>query len=261
MFPDPLQTPSDLSRLQFPVDIDKQLGYVLQALTLTRHRLQGRVPLIGFTGAPWTLMAYMIEGQGSKTLSRAKSWLYRHPDTSHHLLSLLTEAVADFLVAQARAGAQMLQVFESSAEYLGPALFEQFALPCIREISSRVKRSLAELNLDVPITIFAKGAHYAVDLLGASGYDVVGLDWTVDPGWARSQLNRHGVACQGNLDPCTLYAPKESLEALTREMLEKFGGRGYIANLGHGIYPDMDPESVQIFVDTVHKFSTETKTA
>ncbi|XP_043199586.1 uroporphyrinogen decarboxylase-like isoform X2 [Amphibalanus amphitrite] len=255
VFPEPLSGPDDLSRLQRPVDVHQQLGYVFQAVTLTRHKLEGKVPLIGFSGAPWTLMGYMIEGKGSKTMSKAKRWLYQHPEASHQLLSILTDVIVDYLVGQAEAGAQLLQVFESSAEYLGPDLFTEFALPYIRRISANVREKLKAKDLDIPMTIFAKGAHYALEQLADSGYEVVGLDWTVDPQDASRRLGDK-VTRQGNLDPCALYAPLDSIDAMVRRMVERFGCRRWIANLGHGVYPDMTPEHVGAFVDAVHKYSS-----
>nr|BAN21087.1 uroporphyrinogen decarboxylase [Riptortus pedestris] len=249
VLPEPLVSPEDLARLKFPVDVSKELSYVMEAITLTRHKLRGRVPLIGFSGAPWTLMGYMIEGGGSKTMSKSKKWLYEHPAESKKLLSILTSVVSDYLVGQAKAGAQLLQVFESNAEYLGPELFNEFALPCIRDISEKVKRELGDDK--VPMTIFAKGAHYSLEELAQSGYEVVGIDWTVDPSLARLKVGSN-VTLQGNLDPCALYADNEQLAQRTHQMVDKFGKQRYIANLGHGIYPDMDPAKVEVFLKAIH---------
>lgn len=249
VLPQPLVVPEDISRLKFPVDVNKELRYVMDAVTLTRHKLGGRVPLIGFSGAPWTLMGYMIEGGGSKTMSKSKKWLYEYPNESKKLLKILTNVVSDYLVGQAKAGAQLLQVFESNAEYLGPDLFRKFALPCIQDISRTVKDTLGDDK--VPMTIFAKGAHYALKELSDSGYEVIGIDWTVDPVEARKIVGPN-VTLQGNLDPCALYADSEQLENVTNRMVEKFGKHRYIANLGHGIYPDMNPTNVETFLKAVH---------
>ncbi|XP_014249164.1 uroporphyrinogen decarboxylase [Cimex lectularius] len=254
VLPEPLACPDDIDRLTYPVDVTKTLGYVMEAITLTRTRLEGRVPLIGFSGAPWTLMCYMIEGGGSKTMSKSKAWLYKYPKDSMQLLKNLTDVVSDYLVEQAKSGAQLLQVFESNAEYLGPDLFAQFALPCIKEIALNVKQALKKENLDVPMTIFAKGAHYALKELSQSGYEVVGVDWTVDPRRAR-ELTDNSVTLQGNLDPCLLYAPQDFIKSSAQEMVKRFGMSKYIANLGHGIYPDMDPEHVETFLKAVHSSS------
>lgn len=249
VFPQPLEAPQDISRLVYPIDVCKELKYVMEAITLTRHKLLGRVPLIGFSGAPWTLMGYMIEGGGSKTMSKSKKWLYEYPEESKQLLNMLTEVVSEYLVGQVKAGAQLLQLFESSAEHLGPDLFRGFALPCIREISKTVKVKLGQGK--VPMTIFAKGAHYALEDLGVSGYEVVGVDWTVDPAEARRRVGP-GITLQGNLDPCALYSGEQQLTQLTDDMVKKFGKHRYIANLGHGIYPDMDPAKVEAFLKSVH---------
>ncbi|XP_046984850.1 uroporphyrinogen decarboxylase [Schistocerca americana] len=249
---EPLVEPEDITKLEVPVNVNEKLGYVAEAITLTRHKLEGKVPLIGFSGAPWTLMAYMIEGGGSKTLSKAKAWLYKYPDASKKLLTILTDAVVDYMIMQAAAGAQLLQLFESNAEYLGPDLFCKFALPYIRDICKRVKTGCASVGVgNIPMTIFAKGAHYALEELSGSGYDVVGIDWTVDPTEARNKTGGT-VTLQGNLDPCALYSPPEQLKRLASEMVQKFGKTKYIANLGHGIYPDVDPAHVKILIDAIH---------
>uniref|UniRef100_A0A8D0KQN5 Uroporphyrinogen decarboxylase n=1 Tax=Strix occidentalis caurina TaxID=311401 RepID=A0A8D0KQN5_STROC len=193
-FTEPLKEVEDLLKLRQKVDVTAELGYVFQAITLTRHSLEGRVPLIGFSGAPWTLMSYMIEGGGSTTMAKAKSWLYRHPEASHRLLQLLADVITDYLVGQVAAGAQI---------------------------------------------IFAKDAHYALRDLAHAGYEVSG----------------RALTCLGNLDPCALYAPKEKIGELVKKMLEGFGTQRYIANLGHGLYPDMSPEHVGAFVEAVHAHS------
>ncbi|KAJ6224839.1 hypothetical protein RDWZM_003384 [Blomia tropicalis] len=256
---DPLTNPSDIkTKVKADNDIDQQLDYVYKAITLTRHSLQGKVPLIGFAGAPFTLMSYMVEGKGSKTLSNVKKWLYQSPVESHHLLDLLATSITTFLVSQVRAGAQMLQIFESNAGFLGPTQFDQFCLPYLSKISKTVKEQLREQELpSVPITVFAKDAHYALDKLcdkTISNYDVVSLDWTIQPQMART-IARDGVTLQGNLDPCALYSNQDDLDYLVEQMVNEFGTERYIANLGHGIYPDMSPESVNTFVNGVHKHS------
>ncbi|XP_066479287.1 uroporphyrinogen decarboxylase isoform X1 [Tiliqua scincoides] len=254
-FPEPLKEVEDLLKLRQKVDVATELGYVFQAITLTRHKLEGKVPLIGFSGAPWTLMSYMIEGGGSKTMAKAKAWLYRHPEASHRLLTLLTNVIVDYLVGQVAAGAQALQLFESHAGHLGPEQFAEFCLPFIRSIAKQVKNKLREESLPVvPMIVFAKDAHYALEDLAESGYEVVGLDWTIRPQDARRRMGK-GITLQGNLDPCALYASKEKIEELVKKMLEGFGSQHYIANLGHGLYPDMSPEHVGAFVDAVHKHS------
>jgi len=250
-------SPADLSRVSGDIDVNETLKYVFEAITLTRHRLEGKCPLIGFSGAPWTLMSYMIEGGGSPTMSKAKKWLYVHREESHRLLQMLTDVIVRYLVGQASAGAQLLQVFESHAGILGPDSFAEFVLPYIRQIGTRVKEDIASRGLEpVPMIIFAKDAHYAIEELSHSGYDVVGLDWTINPAIARSQAGAR-VSLQGNLDPCQIYASPDEISTVVQKMLTAFGTQRYIANLGHGIYPDMNPDHLKVFVDAVHCISKD----
>ncbi|KAJ8913192.1 hypothetical protein NQ315_009029 [Exocentrus adspersus] len=229
-----------------------RLKYVGEAITLTRHRLDGKVPLFGFSGAPWTLMGYMIEGGGSKTLSKAKKWLYAHPNESHRLLSLLTDVIIDYLIMQIEAGAQLIQVFDSSAEYLNKRLYEIFCLPYLKKIAQALKIHLKESNQDVILVLFAKGAHFCLEEQADLGYDVLGIDWTVEPKLVRSVLKNKNITIQGNLDPCALYAPKEEIVKMVTNMIDQFGTERYIVNLGHGIYPDAPIDAVQTFIDAVH---------
>ncbi len=248
-FPAPLRTPEDLQRLEEP-DVGRALGHVFEALRVTRRRLDGRVPLIGFCGAPWTLMAYMIEGGGSKNFSTARAWLYRHPEESRALLGLLTDVLIDYLRGQIDAGAQLVQVFDSWAGLLGPEVFRTFALPSLKRIAAALK----ETHPQAPAIVFAKGAPHAPDALAETDYDVIGLDWTIDPQEARRIVGGR-AAVQGNLDPCALYAPPEAIRRQVKAMLEDFGPTGHIANLGHGMHPDHDPEHARVFVEAVHEFS------
>ncbi len=248
-FPAPLTGPDDLDRLASP-DVQRELGYVYEAVALTRRVLGGRVPLIGFAGAPWTLMAYMIEGGGSKTFSDSKAWLFRHPEASHELLQVVTDVVVDHLAAQAEAGAQVLQVFDSWAGVLTSHHFAAFALPYLAQIAERLKT----LHPDVPLIVFARGAHYALDALASTDYDVIGLDWTIIPQAARA-IVADRAALQGNLDPCALYGSPQAIRAAVGQMLAGFGSEGYIANLGHGMHPDHDPEHAGAFVEAVQELS------
>lgn len=246
-----IPTPLTLDNIKdlTPNNAVDRLKYVGEAITLTRHELKGKVPLFGFSGAPWTLLGYMVEGGGSKTMSKAKKWLYQHSQESHHVLSMLTDVIIDYLTMQAEYGAQLLQVFESSAEYLNSYLFEKFALPYLGKICVEVKKRLKQKGLNVPIVLFAKGAHYSLKAQSLLEYDVLGIDWTVDPEVAIKNTEGKCVL-QGNLDPCALYAPKEDLIKLTTDMISQFGNR-HIVNLGHGIYPDAEIEAVTAFIDAV----------
>lgn len=249
-FPNPLDEPRDLDRLLAP-DVSSDLGYVFDAITRTRVDLAGRVPLIGFCGAPWTLMAYMVEGGGSKQFVKARSWLYRYPAASRDLLGALTDLLVEYLIAQIDAGAQAVQVFDSWAGLLGPIEFESFILPNLRDISRRVK----EAYPDVPIIVFGRGAHYAPSMLGTTDFDVISLDWLMDPRAVRPLVG--GKVLQGNLDPAVLFADPEVIRREVRRMLVEFGSTHHVANLGHGMHPDHDPEHARVFVDAVHEISEE----
>ncbi|KAJ3161589.1 hypothetical protein HK101_000791 [Irineochytrium annulatum] len=262
-FPDPLRSPEDLTRLTFPVDVDEALGYVYEAISLTRRELRGRVPLIGFVGAPWTLMAYMIEGGGSKTLSKAKSWLFRHEKESHKLLQMITDVTVDFLIGQVRAGAQLCQVFDSWGGELSPSDFATFSLPYLSQIATRVKKGIEALDIPVsehgvPMIVFARGANHAVEALSHLEYDVVSVDWCITPQNAKAAAGGR-VTLQGNADPSVLYAEKDKIRSVVKEMLEGFGTtERYIGNLGHGMYPgdcvselDHDPEHLKAYLEAI----------
>lgn len=249
-FSDPLDGPGDLDRLLQP-DVQRELGYVFDAITRTREALAGRVPLIGFCGAPWTLMAYMIEGGGSKHFVKTRSWLYRYPTPSHDLLHRLTDLLIEFLSGQIDAGAQAVQVFDSWAGLLGPAEFEAFVLPHLREMARRLKQA----HPAVPCIIFARGAHYAPAMLAETDYDVIGLDWCVDPRTVRRVVG--DKVLQGNLDPAVLFADDATIRREVRRMLTAFGPKRHIANLGHGMHPEHDPDRARAFVDAVHVISEE----
>jgi uroporphyrinogen decarboxylase len=247
-FPEPLRTSADFDRLHDFVP-DDALGYVLEALRLTRRALDGRVPLIGFAGAPWTLMSYMVEGGGSKSFTVAKRLLVEDPRRAHALLGRLATAVGSFLVAQVRAGAQALQLFDSWSGALGPADFREFALPYLSQAVGLAKAA------GVPVIAFCPGSGWALEEIARdSGADVIGVDWQTDAGDARRRLPVSRVALQGNLDPCWLYAPPAIIRERTHSMLAQFGGRGHIANLGHGILPDVPVEHARAFIDAVREW-------
>jgi uroporphyrinogen decarboxylase len=247
-FHNPLRSPADVHRLR---DIlpDDELDYVIAALRLTRQELAGRVPLIGFAGAPWTLMSYMVEGTGSKTFSHAKRLLLGEPALAHSLLSRLARLVGDFLVAQVGAGAQAVQLFDSWSGALGPADFREFALPYLAE-AARIG-----MTAGAPLIVFAPGSGWALEeIASATGADVVGVDWQTDAAEARRRLPSSQVALQGNLDPCWLYGSPPEIRRRTHRMLAAFEGRGHIANLGHGILPDIPVGHAQAFVDAVKEW-------
>ncbi len=250
-FDAPLRAPGDFDRL---VDIvpEEHLGYVLEAITLARKELdgreegRGRVPLIGFAGAPWTLMSYMVEGAGTKVFSQAKGFLAQEPQQAHALLDRLARGVGNFLKAQVRAGAQAVQLFDSWAAALAPSDFREFALPYLAKAVAIAREAGA------PVIAFAPGAGWALEeIASVTGAEVIGVDWQVEPHRARRRLLDRGVAIQGNLDPAWLYAPPDVIRRRTLAMLAAFGGRGHVANLGHGILPNVPVEHARAFVDAV----------
>uniref|UniRef100_W8C6W6 Uroporphyrinogen decarboxylase n=1 Tax=Ceratitis capitata TaxID=7213 RepID=W8C6W6_CERCA len=251
VFPEPLKTPADLAKLT-PEGAVGRLTYVGDAITMMRHMLEGRVPLIGFTGAPWTLMGYMIEGGGSKTMAKSKVWLTDYPEDSKKLLTMLTDAIVDYLEMQVKAGAQLLQIFESSAEHLSKDDFLKWAVPHIKDIRDKLTERLKQQSIPtVPMTLFAKGAGHSLKEQATLGYDVIGLDWTVDPVEARKEVGPN-ITLQGNLDPQDMYKTPEEVRTLTTEMVRKFGKERYIANLGHGITPQTPIVSMETLVEAVH---------
>ncbi|KAL8871688.1 MAG: hypothetical protein Q9174_002538 [Haloplaca sp. 1 TL-2023] len=239
-FPNPLQSPSDGQYEEImgrSVDVAKELDYVYQAITMTRHKLKGRVPLYGFCGAPWTLLCYMVEGGGSKLFVQVKTWIDKYPQQSKDLLKRMAELCVEYLALQVKAGAQIVQVFDSWAGELSPSSFSAFALPYLRHISKQLPMRLKELNLEpVPMVVFAKGAWYALKDLCDSGYQVVGLDWLHNAAEAMKIARDRRVVLQGNADPGVLYGSTESITAVVEEMVSGFDGgkQWWIANLGHG---------------------------
>jgi uroporphyrinogen decarboxylase len=218
---------------------------VLEAIRITKKALNGRVPLIGFAGAPWTLLAYMVEGHGSKTFSKARGMLYTDPSLAHQLLGKITATTIAYLKAQVEAGAQVVQIFDSWAGTLPPAHYREFSGRYIAEICN----ALAPL---VPVTIFAKGAWFAVEDFAQLPCRTIGLDWTEDPAAVRRVVGDKTL--QGNLDPCALYGSPAQVRQATQAMLRQFAGGPHIANLGHGVYPDTNPDNVRVFVDTVKEW-------
>lgn len=244
-FPTTITDQASIDRLIFGEAAADQLAYVYAAIDQTLKRLQGRVPLIGFAGAPWTLLAYMIEGQGSKTFAKAKKFLYQQPQLAHQLLEKIAQTISAYLTKKVEAGVHLVQIFDSWAGLLSPALYREFAAPYTRQIVESIHK--------VPVTVFAKGAGMWLDQIQAMPCQVIGLDWTIHPQQARNLVGEKRVL-QGNLDPCLLYAPADQLQEATRVMLQAFGPH-HIANLGHGVYPDTPVEQVKLFISTVKNFN------
>lgn len=247
-FPQPLRKKEQFDRMRV-VDPEKSLRYVTDAITLTRRMLNGRVPLIGFSGSPWTLAAYMIEGGGTKDFKHIKQLLLDEPETLLSLLKTLAISVRHYLEAQLAAGADAIQIFDTWGGVLAPDHFRKFSLDFLFEIVSTLRRDGA------PVIVFAKGANHALADLAAIGADVVGLDWTVDIGTARAAIGDQ-VALQGNFDPSFLYASPERIRGEVRSILRKYGkGSGHVFNLGHGILPDVPVEHARAMIRAVKEES------
>jgi len=248
VFPHPIRSESDGKNLK-KIDPAVDLKYVLDAVALTKKALNRRVPLIGFSGSPWTLLAYMVEGQGSKTFSKVKQLIYDNPKLAHSLLDKIADAAAEYLCAKVDAGVDAVQLFDTWGGLLSQDDFEEFSLRYIRKIISQVK------GKDVPVIAFAKGVHFHIDKLAGCGADVLGLDWTMNVGDVREKVG-DSVALQGNLDPTVLYAGHEKIRHEAGKILKSFGhGSGHIFNLGHGILPDVPPENLKALVDFVKEES------
>ena len=237
------------------VNIADELSYVTDAVALIRKELNGSVPLIGFSGSPWTLATYMIEGGGSKDFRFAKQFLYNHPEAMHLLLDKLALAVTDYLNAQIRAGAQVLQIFDTWGGILTSAAYREFSL----DYMSKIIGGLITENegRKVPVIVFTKNGGQWLQAIADCACQAIGLDWTTDIGTARSQVGER-VALQGNMDPTLLYASTDSIRREVATILKSFGaGSGHVFNLGHGITPEVDPEHVAVFVEAVHELSSQ----
>jgi len=238
-----IQNINDINALKIAQGHDLQ--YVLDAISLTKKELNGRVPLIGFAGAPWTIFSYMIEGKGSKTFSIAKKFLYTNPIESHLLLDKITQSTINYLKAQIAAGADMIQIFDSWAGILSPQQYTEFSLKYIDEICNAINQ--------VPITVFAKGAFFARKEMANLNCNTIGLDWNMDIEESKAIIGNKKTL-QGNMDPCLLYADFKTIKNETQKMLRQFGPERHIANLGHGVYPDIEKDKVKCFIDTIKEF-------
>jgi uroporphyrinogen decarboxylase len=243
--PDPVKLYSDIGRLRIP-DVNESLGYVFDALSLTKKTLAGKVPLIGFAGAPWTLLCYMVQGKGSKTFDEAKAFCFTQPDTAHKLLQMITDTTIAYLKGQVKAGADVVQLFDSWGGLLSPADFEEFSLQYIRQIITALK--------DETLTIlFAKGAWFALDKMSETGANALGIDWCVSASMGR-QLAGDKITLQGNFDPARLLSPVAEIKKSVKRMIDSFSRDRYIANLGHGILPDVPVDHARAFVDAVKEY-------
>ena len=237
---------ADVDLVSDKIDVSDRLSYVFEAIKVTKRELNGRVPLIGFCGAPWTLFCYMTEGEGSKTFSKAKRLLYSDPAMAEMLLDKITNVTIKYLKGQIEAGADIIQIFDSWSGILGPAEYSNFGMKYVSRICDAID--------EVPVTVFAKGAYYAREAMATLNCQTIGLDWNMDIEESRKLIGVNKTL-QGNLDPCVLYADFKTIEQKTKNMLNSFGNQRHIANLGHGVYPDTDPEKVKCFIETVKGFA------
>jgi uroporphyrinogen decarboxylase len=240
-----IRSQQEFDGLDQQIDVQERLWYVFEALKQTKTALNGRVPLIGFAGAPWTILCYMVEGKGSKTFSESRKFLYTQPELAHRLLQRITDVTISYLKGQVAAGADALQLFDSWAGILGDSQYNEFGIKYIRQI--------CEALADTPLTVFSKGAIGSLPTLAQLPCTTLGLDWNMDVNVARN-LVQENMTLQGNLDPCVLYGSTQIIETETKKMLKSFKSQRHIVNLGHGVYPDIDPEMVKVFIHTVQNY-------
>ena len=251
-FSKPLTTLNDINRLSKP-DVGIELAYVSEAVSVIKKNLKGRVPLIGFSGSPWTLATYMVEGGSSKNFSKVKGLLFENPKHLHQLLNVLADTVIDYLNAQIEAGADSVMIFDTWGGLLNKESYENFSLRYMSKIVDGIHHKYDERT--IPVTFFTKGGSAWLEQIAATGCDCVGLDWTIEIGEAENRIGSK-VALQGNLDPSVLYASPEVITAEAYKVLDQFKGQtGHVFNLGHGITPDVNPESMKVLVDAVHSYT------
>jgi uroporphyrinogen decarboxylase len=240
--PDVIKNQKDIDAL-ITEDIEEKLSYVAKALSLTKQELNGLVPLIGFAGAPFTLLCYMVEGKGSKTWEKAKQFCFTQPELAHQLLQKITDATVNYLKAQTKAGADVLQIFDSWSGCLSPEDFKRFAQPYLLQITDALKD-------DAPVILFPKGSWYALKDLSESSASGLGIDWCISPKMAR-EITQNKITLQGNFDPAKLLLPVSEIKKEVKKMIDEFGVQKYIVNLGHGITPNIPVDHAQAFVDAV----------
>ena len=251
-FTKPISSIADIENLKKP-DIGSDLAYVTDAVSTIKQALNGRVPLIGFTGSPWTLATYMVEGGSSKNFAKVKGLMYENPSFMHQLLDKLADTIIDYLNAQIASGADSVMVFDTWGGLLNKQSYEEFSLRYMTKIVNGITREYE--GKTIPVTLFTKGGGVWLEQIAASGCDGVGLDWTIELGDAQRRVGSQ-VALQGNLDPCVLYASPEKIREEVKKVLNQFeGDTGHVFNLGHGISPDVNPEHMKVLVDSVHEFT------
>jgi uroporphyrinogen decarboxylase len=244
--PQTIKSTSDLEKIFIP-DVSETLGYVFDAIKLTKKELNESVPLIGFAGAPWTLLCYMVYGKGSKTFDEAKAFCYTQPHLARQLLDMITQTTISYLQGQVKAGADVLQIFDSWGGLLSPSDFQTWSLPYLKQITQALKD-------ETRVILFAKGAWHSLSAMAETGAHALGIDWCIDPKMAR-ELSGDNIVLQGNFDPAKLLAPVNEIRAEVKKMLKDFGRSNHIANLGHGILPNVPVDHAKAFVDAVKEFS------
>jgi len=247
LLPNVIKTQNDINSL-FTDGVEEKLDYVTKAISLTKQELNGRIPLIGFAGAPFTILCYMIEGKGSKTWEKAKQFCFSQPELAHQLLQKITNVTINYLKAQVKAGADVLQVFDSWSGCLSPADFKLFAQPYLLQIADAVKDN-------APVILFPKGSWYALKELSDSNASGLGIDWCISPKMAR-EMTGNKITLQGNFDPAKLLLPIPEIKKAVKEMIDQFGVQKYIANLGHGITPNIPVDHARAFVDAVKEYES-----
>ncbi|MCK7459685.1 uroporphyrinogen decarboxylase [Idiomarina aminovorans] len=251
-FKNPVRSLAAIKNLAVP-DMEDELGYVMNAVRTIRRELDGSVPLIGFSGSPWTLATYMVEGGSTKNFSKVKQLMFAEPEAMHRLLNVLAESVTQYLNAQIAAGAQSVMIFDTWGGVLSPRDYKAFSLAYMEKIVAGLTREAD--GRKVPVTLFTKNGGQWLEAMASSGADALGVDWTTDLSDARARVGGQ-VALQGNMDPSMLYASPERIEEEVQIILESYGsGPGHVFNLGHGIHPEVDPEHAAAFINAIHKYS------
>ncbi|MEM6895508.1 MAG: uroporphyrinogen decarboxylase [Bacteroidota bacterium] len=245
--PNPIRNAKDLEKVFVP-DVDEALGYVMEAITMTKEKLNDEVPLIGFAGSPWTILCYCVEGQGSKSFDKARGLCFTQPEVAHELLQRITDTTITYLKAKVAAGVNAIQVFDSWGGMLSPTDYQLFSWPYIQQIVDALKE-------EAPVIVFGKGCWFALKEMANSGASAVGVDWTCSPANAR-YLTGGNITLQGNFDPARLLSPPEEIKRMTKQMIDNFGKDKYIANLGHGILPNIPLENAKAFIDAVKSYGT-----
>jgi uroporphyrinogen decarboxylase len=243
--PNPIRRAADLDNVIVP-DIDSTLGYVMEAIKMTKEKLQGQVPLIGFAGSPWTILCYCVQGQGSKTFDKAKAFCFTQPDAAHQLLQKITDTTIAYLKAKVTSGVNAVQIFDSWGGMLSPMDYQEFSWHYIQQIIDALKAM-------APVIVFGKGCWFALDKMAASGASALGVDWTCSPQVAR-KLSGGKITLQGNFDPARLLSPPATIRRMVHKMIDEFGTDRYIVNLGHGILPNIPVENAGAFIRAVKEY-------